>query len=103
MRQRHEHLPSTQRRPAHVVLHDRVAAPEPVLFPKPVEDPLRRMPLLDGSLPVVFQDGVDDAHPRPKLRTLFSVNYAFPWTTTISPYERQLPPSTADDIYVGLR
>ena len=70
MRQRNEHLPSTQRRRAHVVLHDRVAAPEPVLFPKPVEDPLRRMPLLDGSLPVVFQDGVDDAHPRPQLRTL---------------------------------
>src|SRR5271170_8219001 len=30
-------------------------------------------------------------------------NYPFLWTTTISPYERQLPPSTADDIYVGLR
>ena len=52
--QRHEHLPSTQRRRAQVVLDDRVAAPEPVLFPKPVEDPLGRMPLLDRSLPVVF-------------------------------------------------
>ena len=68
--QRHEHLPSTQRRRAHVVFDDRVAAAEPVLFPKPVEDPLGRMPLLDRSLPVVFQDGVDDAQPRPQLRAL---------------------------------
>jgi len=68
--QRHEHLPSTQRSCAHVILHDRVAAPEPVLFPKPVEDPLRCMPLLDRSLPVVFQNGVDDAQPRPQLRAL---------------------------------
>jgi hypothetical protein len=33
---------------------------------------------------------------------LFSVNYSFALTTVISPYERHLPPSTADDIFVGL-
>jgi hypothetical protein len=31
---------------------------------------------------------------------LFSVNYSFALTTVISPYERHLPPSTADDIFV---
>jgi len=68
--QRHEHLPSTQRCRPHVVLDDRVAAVKPVLFPKPVEDPLGCMPLLYRSLPVIFQDGVDDAQPRPQLRSL---------------------------------
>jgi hypothetical protein len=34
---------------------------------------------------------------------VFSVNYSFLWTTTISPYERQPPPLAVDDIYVGLR
>jgi transposase len=33
---------------------------------------------------------------------LFSVNYSFALTTVISPYERHLPPSTADDILVEL-
>jgi hypothetical protein len=32
--------------------------------------------------------------------TVFGVNYSFRWTTTISPYERHLPPSGADDIYL---
>ena len=55
---------------AHIILHDRVAAREPVLFLEPVEDPLRRMPLLDWSLLVVTQNGINDAQPWPQLGTL---------------------------------
>ena len=33
---------------------------------------------------------------------VFSVNYSFPSTTTISPYERHLPPLAADDIVIEL-
>jgi hypothetical protein len=70
MCQRHEYLSAVQCRCAHVVLHDRVAARETVLFLKPLEDPLRRMPLLGWSLLVVVQNGVNDAQPWPQLRTL---------------------------------
>ena len=35
----------------HVVLHDRLAAGEAVLVPQPLEDPLRRVPLLPRALP----------------------------------------------------
>ena len=38
----------------------------------------------------------------PEHALVFSVNYSFALTTVISPYERHLPPSTADDIFVGL-
>jgi hypothetical protein len=41
-----------------------------VLFLKPLEDPLRRMPLLGWSLLVVVQNGVNEAQPWPQLRTL---------------------------------
>jgi hypothetical protein len=59
-----------QRRRTHIVLHDGVAAAEPVFFSEPVEDPLRRMPLLGWPRLVFFQNGVDHAHPRTQLGTL---------------------------------
>ncbi len=68
MRQRNEHLPAVQLFATYVILHDGVAAAETVLFSKPVEDPLGRMPLLGRPLLVVVQDGVNDAYSRPKLR-----------------------------------
>ena len=47
---------------AHIVLDDRVAAREPVLVPKTLEDPMRRVPLLARNLrgPVRLKDRVDD-------------------------------------------
>ena len=53
-----------------VVLHDRVAAREPVLVPKPLEDPMRRVPLLARHIrgPVRLKDRVDDAGEAFQLR-----------------------------------
>jgi|GEM_PF-2347205 len=45
MRQRHEHLAAAPFALPHVVFHDRVATGEPVLFAKPLEYSLRRVPL----------------------------------------------------------
>jgi hypothetical protein len=38
-----------------------------MLLPQPVEDPLRRVPLLGWAVLVFFQNGVDYAEPRPQL------------------------------------
>src|SRR5450755_2460997 len=70
VRQRNEHLLATQLLPMHVVLHDRVAAREPMLFSEPLEDPLRGMTLPRWPLLVFFKNLVDYAQPRPKLRPL---------------------------------
>jgi hypothetical protein len=68
MLQRHEHLPAAQLRGPNVVLHDRVAACETMLFSQPIEDPLGGVPLLGRPPLVIVQNGVDHAYPRPKLR-----------------------------------
>jgi hypothetical protein len=70
VRQWHEHLSATHMLAAHVLLHRRVAAREPVLGLQAVEDPLGRVLLLGWSLLVVLKDCVNDAHPRPQHRTL---------------------------------
>src|SRR5450756_630479 len=46
MHQRHEHLLSSLTPAGHVILHNRDAACEAVLVPKPLKDPLRCMLLL---------------------------------------------------------
>jgi hypothetical protein len=46
MHQRHQHLLRPLMPAGYVILDDRDAAREPVLVAKPLEDPLRRMPLL---------------------------------------------------------
>ena len=53
------HLPAR----AHMVLHDRVTAREPVLVTQALENPVRRVPLLDRHVrrPVGSQDRIDDA------------------------------------------
>jgi hypothetical protein len=38
-----------------------------MFFSQPIENPLRRMPLLRRPLPVVVQNGIDDAYPGPQL------------------------------------
>ena len=54
----------------HIVLHDGVAAGEPVLVPQPLEDPVRRVTLLARHvrIPVRLQDRVDDAGEPVQLR-----------------------------------
>ena len=64
MRQRDEHLLPDNLRRAHVILHNRVAAAIAVLGPKPLKDPLGRVPLLERTPLVVFDDRVDCALPR---------------------------------------
>ena len=59
-----------QHRGTHIVLHDGIAAAEPVFFSEPVEDQLRRVPLLGWPRLVFFQNGVDHAQPRPQLGPL---------------------------------
>ena len=51
----HEHLTRPKPLLTDIVLHDGVAAGEPVLVPETVEDPLRRVPLLVVAGPIVFQ------------------------------------------------
>src|SRR6185312_9451938 len=68
VRQRHEHLLSARPARPHVVLHDGVAAPVAVLLTQPVEDPLRRMPLLCRPPLILLQHGVDHARPLIQLR-----------------------------------
>ncbi len=72
MRQRHEHLAAAQLRRPQVVLHDRVAAGELMLFLQPLPDTLRRVPLLGRPLLVVLQNGVEHADPGVELRPLRS-------------------------------
>ena len=69
MRQRHEHLARAQLFAAHVVLHDRVAARELMLVSEPIEDPLRRMPLLGRTSLILVQNRIDHTDPRIKLWT----------------------------------
>src|SRR5271157_1685047 len=49
--QRNEHLPATQRRGAHVVLHDGLTAGERVLRPQAIKDPLGLLPEWRRSRP----------------------------------------------------
>src|SRR5690554_6274614 len=60
MRQRHEHLAAAPLALPHVILHDRVATAEAMLIAKPLEHPLRRVPLLAMNLAVALQPAVDD-------------------------------------------
>jgi hypothetical protein len=62
--QRHQHLPGPYAVQTHIVFHDRVAARVDVLSPA-IEYPLRRVPLFDWLVFIFFQNGVDDANPRP--------------------------------------
>ena len=70
MRQRHERLPPSRPADPHIVLHHRVAAGKAVLVAQPLEDPLRRMPLLHRRAPVRLQDRVDHRQQRTELRLL---------------------------------
>ena len=68
MRQRHEHLLAPPLTFPNVVFDDRIAAGKPTLIAKPVEDALRRMPLLARHRPVRFQPALDDGDKRIEFR-----------------------------------
>ena len=68
MDQRHEHLPPPAVMFARIVLHDRVAAAEPVLGAKPVEDTLGRVALLAQLLQILLQPLIDDLAEPVQLR-----------------------------------
>ena len=68
MGQRHEHLPDPPPVLPDVVLDYGVLAVEPVLVPQPLEDPLRGVALLSGNSAIGFQDRVNYAGVRLKLR-----------------------------------
>ena len=61
MHQRYEHLLRPLPPTRHVILHNRDAACEAVLVPKPLKDPLRRMPLLLRSRLVVPKNAVNQS------------------------------------------
>jgi len=67
MAQRHEHLPRPQHLRRYILTHDRVATGKPSLVPQPLENPMRRVPLLLVNAAVAFKNGVDPRHIRPQL------------------------------------
>lgn len=70
MNQWHVHLPATAMMLAHVVLHDRVPAGEALLVAKPIEDELRRVPLLAMVVVAISaQPLVDESGESFELRT----------------------------------
>jgi len=81
MRQRYEHLATAPFALPHVILHDRIAAGEPVLITKPLEHPLRRVPLLAMNLPIAVQPSVYDPGEGIQLR----------------PFDRRRPPISGRD------
>jgi hypothetical protein len=68
VRQRHEHLPCPALLLADVIGDDGDAPTEPVPVAQPLEDPLRRVPLLLQDGPVRLEDLVDDRNGRVELR-----------------------------------
>ena len=70
MRQRHEHLAAAPFARPNVILHDRVAAAETMLVTKPLEHPLRRVPLLAMNRAIPLQPAVDDPRIGIQLRPL---------------------------------
>ena len=81
----HEHLTRPKPLLTDIVLHDGVAAREPVLVPEAVEDALRSVPLLAVAGPIVFQDPIDDSRERTQLwpprRRASAITLAAPRTT----------------------
>jgi hypothetical protein len=59
MAQRNKYLPPPQQRGRHILTHDCVATSKPLLIPQPLENPIRRVPLLLVNLAVAFENGVN--------------------------------------------
>src|SRR4051794_14208318 len=66
--QRHEHLALPLTLLQHVILYDGQAAAITVLGAQPLEDPLRGVPLLRWTAPIILQDLIDDIDERVQLR-----------------------------------
>jgi hypothetical protein len=67
MAQWHEHLPRPQHLRRYILTHDRVATAKALFVPQPLENPMRRVPLLLVNLAVAFKNGVDPRQIRPEL------------------------------------
>jgi len=67
MRQRHERLAAPRPAKPDIILHHRVAAAKAMLVAQPLEDPLRRVPLLHRPRPIGLHDRVDHRQQRPQL------------------------------------
>ncbi len=67
MAQRHEHLATAQSCLRYVLAHNRIAAGKSPFIPQPIENPLRRVPLLLVNAAVALKDRVDPGHVRPEL------------------------------------
>ena len=59
VRQRHERLTTPRPADTDIILHHRVAVGEVMPIAQPLEDPLRRMPLLHRTRPVSVHDRVN--------------------------------------------
>jgi hypothetical protein len=68
--QRHKHLAAATPMLADVVLHDGVAAGEPMLVSQPLEHPLRRVALLGALAEIIPQPLLDDLGEPVQLRAL---------------------------------
>ncbi len=64
-----KHLAAAQPLAADIVLDDGIAALEAVLIAKTFEDTLRRVTLLAMTMPILFQDLIDDRGEPIQLRT----------------------------------
>ena len=67
MRQRHERLAAPRPAEPDIILHHRVAAAKAMLVAQPLEDPLRRVPLLHRPRPIGLHDRVDHRQQRLQL------------------------------------
>ena len=81
MAQWHEHLPPPKHRLRHIPAHDRVATNKLLLIPQPLENPMRRVPLLLMNLAVAFKNGVDPRQIRSKLFAVGRLRRRYPGGT----------------------
>ena len=81
-----------------IVLHDRVAAREPVLVLQPLEDPIRRVPLLARHIRVRvrLQDRVDDAGEALQLRPPHRLRPAIARRRRVAQHLLHCPPVDAE-------
>ncbi len=93
--QQHEHLAAATFALTHVILHDRVAAGEPVLIAKPLEHPLRRVPLLAMNLAITLQPAIDDPGEPIQLRPFHRCRSAISGRNRI---RHHLPDAVARDV-----
>ena len=96
--QRNEGLPRRLPAAPDIILHDRVAAAEPVLVAQTLEDPMRRVPLLARHvrIRVRLQDRVDDVGEPVQLRPPHRSGPPIPRRRRIAQHLLYRPPVDAE-------